>query len=322
MSTNAGLLASAAGAIPGIGMGLAAATTFSSLADALTKDRTLPEKFATRNIANTYVWTADGGFYAETTDAMDVRQESSSGSYSFNSSFSNDIHFKIAAFGVFGADLNSSLGGHLNMTQSKSAEASESFRVEVQVNPQGDLYKYEVPIEQQGGNNPNVDYLLQYDIQGNPIKVPGKVDAYRFMTFYLEPKAENFEDFYSKVVDPIWIEQSDEPNAKALREAKQSEKKPACWRIMHRVTFVSRVLQDFNDDAASQLARDARALNIESNWQLVKTLAPFVKNKTSSFVELADGVRDALAEYIPELQPHSPEIIQYMAQYYGLPEDV
>ncbi|NEQ65005.1 MAG: LamG domain-containing protein [Symploca sp. SIO2D2] len=322
MSTNTGLLASAAAAIPGAGIGLGAATTFGSLADALTKDQSLPEKFATRNLANTYVWTADGGFYSETTNTMDVRQESSSGSYSFNSNFSGGISLNVAAGGSFGFDLNGSMGGHLNMTQSKSAEASRSFQVEVQVNPQSDLYQYEIPLEQQDWDTPNVDFLLQYDTQGNPIKVPGKVDAYRFMTFYLEPKAENFEDFYSKVVDPIWIEQSDEPNAKALREAKQSEKKPACWRIMHRVTFVSRVLQDFNDDAASQLAKDARALNIESNWQLVKTLEPFVKNKTDSFVQLADAVRDALAEYLPELQPHSQEIIQYMTQYYGLPEDV
>ena len=322
MGTNAGLLAGAAAAIPGAGIGLGAATTFGSLADALAKDQSLPKKFATRNIANTYVWTADGGFYSETTDTMDVRQESSSGSYSFNSSFSGGLSLKVSAVGSFGLDLNGSMGGHMNMTQSKSAESSRSFQVEVQVNPQSDLYKYEIPLEQQDWDTPNVDFLLQYDTQGNPIKVPGKVDAYRFMTFYLEPKAENFEDFYSKVVDPIWIEQSDEPNAKALREAQQSEKKPACWRIMHRVTFVSRVLQDFNDDAVSQLAKDARALNIESNWQLVKTLEPFVKNKTDSFVLLADAVRDALAEYLPELQPHSQEIIQYMAQYYGLPEDV
>ncbi|NEO89329.1 MAG: LamG domain-containing protein [Moorea sp. SIO3G5] len=323
MGTNAGLLASGAAAIPnfGVGIGLSAATTFGSLADALTKDQSLPEKFATRNIANTYVWTADGGFYAETTNTMDVRQESSSGSYSFNTNFGSGISVNVSAGGSFGFDLNGSMGGHLNMTQSKSAETSESFRVEVQVNPQNNLYKYEIPEDQKDWDSTYVDYLLQYDTEGNPIKVPGKVDAYRFMTFYLEPKAENFEDFYGKVVDPIWIEQSNDPNAQALREAKQSEKKPACWRIMHRVTFVSRLLQDFNDDAASQLAKDARALNIESNWQLIKTLEPFVKNKTDNFVQFADAVRDALEEHLPELQPHSPEIIAYMAQYYGLPED-
>ncbi|NEP89362.1 MAG: hypothetical protein F6K18_22400 [Okeania sp. SIO2C2] len=321
MSTNAGLLASAAGAIPIGGIGLGAATTFGSLADALTKDQSLPEKFATRNIANTYVWTADGGFYAETTNTMDVRQESSSGSYSFNTNFGGGISLNVSAAGSFGFDLNGSTGGHLNMTQSKSAETSQSFRLEVQVNPQNNLYKYEVPEDQKDWESTYVDYLLQYDTEGNPIKVPGKVDAYRFMTFYLEPKAENFEDFYGKVVDPIWIEQSNDPNAQALREARQTEKKPACWRILHRVTFVSRLLQDFNDDAASQLAKDARALNIESNWQLIKTLEPFVKNKTDNFVQLADAVQDALAEHLPELQPHSLEIIAYMMQYYGLSED-
>ncbi|NET04933.1 MAG: hypothetical protein F6K16_09415 [Symploca sp. SIO2B6] len=322
MGTNAGLLASASAAIPAAGIGLGAATTFSSLADALSRDQSLPEKFSKRNIVNTYVWTADGGFYAETNDTTDVRQESSSGSYSFKTSFGGGLSLNVSAGGSFGLDLNGSLGGHMNMTQSKSAQASQSFHLEVQVNPQSDLYKYEIPLEQQAWGTPNVDYLLQYDTQGNPIKVPGKVDAYRFMTFYLEPSANNFEDFYNKVVDPIWLAQSNDPNAKALQGAMQSDKKPACWRIMHRVTFVSRLLQDFNDDAASQLAKDARALNIESNWQLIKTLEPFVKDKTDNFVEFADAVREALEEYLPELQPHSQEIIQYMAQYYGLAEDV
>ncbi|NEQ76762.1 MAG: hypothetical protein F6K23_29315 [Okeania sp. SIO2C9] len=323
MGTNAGLLASGAAAIPnfGIGIGLSAASTFGSLADALTTDQSLPDKFANRNIANTYVWTADGGFYAETTNTMDVRQESSSGSYSFNTTFGSGISLNVSTGASFGFDLNGSMGGHMNMTQSKSVETSQSFRLEVQVNPQNNLYKYEVPEDQKDWESTYVDYLLQYDTQGNPIKVPGKVDAYRFMTFYLEPKAENFEDFYAKVVDPIWIEQSNDPNAQALREARQTEKKPACWRIMHRVTFVSRLLQDFNDDSASQLAKDARALNIESNWQLIKTLEPFVKNKTDNFVQFAEAVRDALAEHLPELQPHSPEIIAYITQYYGLSED-
>jgi len=73
MGTNAGLLASATAAVPIGGIGVGAGTTFGSLADALTKDQSLPDKFATRNLANTYVWTADGGFYAETTDIMAVR---------------------------------------------------------------------------------------------------------------------------------------------------------------------------------------------------------------------------------------------------------
>jgi len=226
----------------------------------------------------------------------------------------------VKAGGFFKADVDGSLGGHLNMTQSKSAEASESFRVEVQVNPQGNLNQYEIALNQQDWDTPNVDYLLQYDPRGLPIKVPGKVDAYRFMTFYLEPTRENFEDFYNKVVDPIWIAQSD-PNAKALRQAQQSDKKPACWRIFHRVTFVSRILQQFTDDDASEFAKAARSLDIESNWQLIQTLDPLVKQKTESFVQLADAVRQALEEHLPELVPHNRDIIDYMAQYYGLSED-
>ncbi|PJF20302.1 MAG: hypothetical protein CUN56_16855, partial [Phototrophicales bacterium] len=101
----------------------------------------------------------------------------------------------------------------------------------------------------------------------NPVSHPGKVDAYRFMTFYLEPQSSNFEDLFGKVIDPIWLEQSNHPNAIALRQANQSNKKPKCWRVFHRVTFVSRILPDFPLPTAPPLEKKMVDLNIASNYE-------------------------------------------------------
>ncbi len=48
-----------------------------------------------------------------------------------------------------------------------------------------------------------------------------------------------------KVVDPIWLEQSNHPNAAALRQAKAAASEPECWGVFHRVTYVSRILPDY-----------------------------------------------------------------------------
>lgn len=57
------------------------------------------------------------------------------------------------------------------------------------------------------------------------------------MTFYLEASTENFNDFFSYVVDPEWLESNDE-EARALRMARA--KSNPCWRVLHRVTYVER----------------------------------------------------------------------------------
>ena len=157
---------------------------------------------------------------------------------------------------------------------------------------------------------------------GQPKLVTGRVDAYRFMTFYLDSSTENFEDLFNKVVDPIWLQQSDHPNAVAMRQANQAEKKPGCWRLMHRVTFVSRILPDFADPTAAPLQSAMKAENIESNYELIKKLEPFVKNKTGSYIEFSDAVRYTLTTYLPELLPHATEVIKYAALYFGVSEEI
>jgi hypothetical protein len=147
---------------------------------------------------------------------------------------------------------------------------------------------------------------------------PGKVDAYRFMTFYLDTDRRNFQDLFGKVVDPIWLEQSQDPNAIAMRQARQDGKEPPCWRILHRVTFVSRLLPAVPPPTAPPLEKAMRAQNVASNYELIKRLEPYVKDSLDSQAKLTDATREALKAYLPELVPHTTEIAKYLCLYYGV----
>ena len=159
-----------------------------------------------------------------------------------------------------------------------------------------------------------------YDNKGNPVSQSGKVDAFRFMTFHLEPGLNNFEDLFGKVIDPIWLEESQHPNAMALRQANQATKKPKCWRVFHRVTFVSRILPDFPPSTAPSLEKKMKDLNIASNYELVRRLEPFVHDHTANFIQFKDAVKAAVEAYLPELSGEQDlnQIMLFLADYYGV----
>lgn len=267
---------------------------------------------ARRNLVNTYVWTAAGGFFAETMQTTDTVSETTSGSFSLNFGLSASVSFgaKIGSGVVLegGAQLTASAGAAISVSRSKSLEASRSFSLEVETAVPGNLQKY------------SEDAQAQFDSLGKPLLAAGKVDAYRFMTFYLDSSRDNFDDFFRKVVDPIWLRQSDAPNAVALRAAEQADKKPPCWRVFHRVTFVSRVLPPIPPPTAPPLEKAMRAENIASNYELIKQLEPYVKDSTTSAGALADATRQALRLHLPQLVPHADSIIQYLSLYYGVAE--
>jgi hypothetical protein len=284
----------------------------------------VPKQLSSRNLVNTYVWTADGGFFSESTEVMESVQESTTGSYSFQGMGGVALDTNIAAFGgMIHVEMDALFGGHVETVKTKGKETEKSFGLTVEVAVDSDLQlyvntdtereKYAGRINEGGG---------AYDPQGNPVLRPGKVDAYRFMSFYLEPTKNNFEDFFNKVVDPMWLEQSDAPNAVALRQANQGDQKPKCWRIMHRVTYVSRILPEISAENAPPMEKAMKAANVESNYELIKKLEPFVKNKTQDYAIFADAVRKTLKLYLPELQPHEEDIIKYAGLYFGVEEEL
>jgi len=267
-----------------------------------------------RNLVNAYVWTADGGLFAETQQTMDVQAETFGGSYDFTGKGGIDLAIAFAIAKVAAVfELNAMFVGHHHLSVNKSKESKTAFQMNV------NLEKVERDIYKRDPNDRRVVLIDNSDPKRpRPIKSPYKVDAYRFMTFYLEPDSDHFDLFFNRVVDPIWLAQSDDPAAVALREARDEGKKPACWRLMHRVTYVSRVLPPLDDAAPPSLEKTLQTLDIDSNYELIKQLEPYVNNKLTSFADFADAVRGTIQQNLPELQPHTEEVIKYMSLYFGI----
>jgi hypothetical protein len=91
---------------------------------------------------------------------------------------------------------------------------------------------------------------------------------------------------------------------------------------MHRVTFVSRILPEIPADSAPPVEKKMKAANVESNWQLIQKLDPFVRNKTGSFVEFSDAIRKAVQIQLPALLDNVEDVIEFLAAYYQVFEDV
>ena len=211
---------------------------------------------------------------------------------------------------ALGFELQALFGGHLNLTVTKSAESQTAFGMNIELDVEQDI------MQRDRDGNLVLDH--SNPLQSEPKKQPGKVDAYRFMTFYLEPKTNHFDEFFNQVVDPIWFAQSTDPSAIALRQANQPVTKPECWRVMHRVTYVSRVLEEVpSSPNLTPLEKTLTTIDISSNFELIRKLDPLVRGQKDSSGTLSKAVSEALRLYLPELLPHTSEVIQYMADYYG-----
>ncbi|WP_440071630.1 LamG-like jellyroll fold domain-containing protein [Streptosporangium sp. OZ121] len=256
-----------------------------------------------RNIANTYVWTAAGGFFAETTGTTDQVTETVTGSYSFNATIGG--HFAVS-FDVVGTGckfgVEASFGTGYSVTRSKSQDATRTFSLDVNCAPGRQLQRFD-------GDTP------LFDKDGKPALVPGRVDAYRFMSFYLDTSTDNFEDFYGKVIDPEWLERSTEPNALALKRARQSDRKPPCWRILHRVTFVSRVLPT-TPGAKASLQQVMATQKITSTYALVKRLEPYLGTSIGNPTDLTAKAKSVISEHFPAFIPHINDIAVLLTDYY------
>ncbi|WTW93417.1 LamG domain-containing protein [Streptomycetaceae bacterium NBC_01309] len=265
--------------------------------------RSAQKSAARRNIVNTYVWTAAGGLFSEATTTTDQVVQTTTGEHTFSSmgTFSVSGETEIGPAGFKGG-YELSLGGGFTNTRRKSADASRTFSLDVVANPGRDLQKRD-------GDTP------VFDAAHKPVLLPGRVDAYRFMSFYLDTSTDNFEDFFGKVVDPDWLETSNHPHAKELARARQTDRKPPCWRIMHRVTYVSRIL-DTTSPSAPTLAKALGALGITSDHDLFTRLEPLLAGATDRLADLTAATNAALAEQYPTLVPHAETITARLAVYH------
>jgi hypothetical protein len=207
-----------------------------------------------KDIVNTYLWTAAGGFYAEQNNYTSVMQETFSGKYDFAASISPYGSFKLAMpFGGVQMEANflKQINWTVNVQKSKGEEAA--LTLDATVDPDAFLGKY-----------------IDDGYDSKP--APGKVDTYRFMTFYLASSKDNTDDLFSKVIDQNWLTNSGDSRAKALRQAKAKTGNSA-WRILHRVTFVSRIPPEFqNFPAESQASMLAKPVHMPANDLLIEMI--------------------------------------------------
>ena len=247
------------------------------------------------DLLNNYVWTAAGGFYAQKESATSIRQETHSGSYSFQWSLglkSAGKFFGGAGILVGGYyDLSLMGGTEWTITVQKSKQTTQKFSLDVTADPDGFLKKY------LGDGNPAM--FSDED-------VPGKVNTYRFMSFYLSPDRANFNAFFDKsnpIVDPAWFNLSDDPQAAALREA-AANPNPA-WRILHRVTFVSRIAPEFQPFPLDTNAPPkAKPVNLTANdlvIQLVREELQDIGQPEGALV--AEAVRKVIFQVLPGIIP-------------------
>lgn len=205
----------------------------------------------------THVWTAAGGLYREQQGYVSQLQESYGGSYSFNWSLGLKVDNTMTFGGpTFWGELALNGGTHIKYQVNKSKEQTSALSLDIHADPDGYLNKY------LGNGDPKKPFF-----SSKP--EPGKVDTFRFMTFYLAPGRDHFSEFFDRVVDPEWLNLSNDPRAAALREARSNENQ--AWRVLHRVTYVSRIAPEF--DVAPKAGGEPPTMpppNIQANELLLR----------------------------------------------------
>jgi len=276
-------------------------------------------RIARRNMANTYVWTAEGGLYAEEQQFLAMREESTGGSYSLNAGVGvyTELSFNIGPSFALDAMFGSTI-----MTQVVKANR-ETAQVNMDVTVTGERYI--------GTMIP--DDINEFDYTSTPS--PGKVKAYRFMSFYLAPSKRNFDDL-KNVIDEDWLNSTGpylgqyNPDALALRRALNNPNE--VWRLLHRVTYVSRVPPTTNN-AGESTARDARRpdeISITNNLAMITALPtdpsaanPMVKVSIEADALLADLEENPVWGELLRHQAAAvkSDIMTYMRNYYGISSD-
>jgi hypothetical protein len=80
-----------------------------------------------------------------------------------------------------------------------------------------------------------------------PYDRPGKTSLFRTYSFFRHPSLQNATDFWNTVVDPLWLANSPDADAVAMRSAQGNTSIP--WRLMYRVTYSQRFLPPISNAA-------------------------------------------------------------------------
>ncbi|MBN2989020.1 hypothetical protein [Pseudomonas lactucae] len=196
------------------------------------------------------------------------------------------------------------LGNTWTMTATKSEALSNGFALSCSVTPTNFL---PAPILTQ-----EADGLKFSGYAANA--APGKVDAYRYMSFLLSPAAENFT-VLAQVIDPNWLNNSTTAAAAAMREAMNNPCEP--WRVMYRTTYVSRVPAAFQPVKADTNAPNITPpANLPSNRWLVDVIGQQLNKPDPTRLEIGTAIDTVLGSpgAVPGLLK---DLIPWWAAFYS-----
>jgi hypothetical protein len=227
-----------------------------------------------RSIVNTYVWTAGGGRYADQTQAMNVytEQHGALSSTQWGLGAVGDIQMGFPFGFYLDFDYLYTSATEVNVTKSK--EEGANFDLSAMISPESYLY---API-----------------LDGDNVTFPaspteGKVDGYRYQAFMLAPDVEHATDFFSQVIDPNWLNNSKDASAAALREATSVNVGP--WRVMYRVTYVSRIPSRFQPVPAETMAPDLHPpANLDYNALLLQLVRSRIDTQTPTSLQIGTAI--------------------------------
>ncbi len=182
----------------------------------------------TQGLVSRFVWTADGGLHKESQSSAASIAKSYSGTVATGGGGGFHLEGEFFAKVGFAWSLDVMATHRLDIQVGKTVEHRQTLSIDVAVAGEAFLRAF------------NPDATAEYGDGKGAFEqgaAPGKVKAYRFMTFYLPPSLRNSKAF-EKVIDPVWRRLSNAPHAQALRAMDTST---ASWRVLHRVTYVERV---------------------------------------------------------------------------------
>ncbi len=234
-----------------------------------------------RGIANRYVWTAVGGLHTETESFSATHENTYNGSYDYTHStgFAGEVEFNMPV-GPYGS-IDLLFGGQIKISVAKKETDTRTVALTVTDPCDPMLQAYDPTMNSGAGGYTE-----------NPC--PGKVDAYRFMTFYLPQSADNYQAFFSDVVDQEWLTFSSDPNAVALRGLSSDDS--GVWRVLHRVTYVSRIPPNFDTNPSQTVAPAPElAIDVEDNALLISMVQQALGDNPPTGANVGAAVAAVLA---------------------------
>lgn len=284
-------------------------------------DRT--KKMFQKNILCEYIWTAAGGLFQKSGGYATEMQETYTGSYRNGHTQGGGFHITVTSVMGYKNETSFIRGFSWCYNLQKSLKEDNRIALEVTADPDGYLGRYL-----------GKDRLPAYTANAEP----GKVDTYRFKTYYLASGRENYKVLFSQVIDQNWLYNSGDPRAKALLEARGREDGYA-WRILHRVTYVSRIAPEYQIYPLESAAEiKSGPANTEVNRLLIYMVEarcgkhPTVEEIGEAVVEVIrndlSGVLPGWKEFLIEAEKYNSEeytvlteLIRdtsaYMLRYYG-----